>query len=202
MESAPTPASAPGRADLPPPSNGPTIALGPPGMHSHPVGAPRPPDPPRQLRCRSRPLTARALSSSPLRAADPARLPHLALGPRARVLLRHRCPSVPALPSRAGRAAVRLSWRGSSSGCAAERRARGQLLPPGAAPPPSARPASRTAAGSPAPRAQRPRPRLGGPHGAKGPGCVRSPLSGSLTPAPSPPCHTCTCCGPASSGLR
>lgn len=129
MERAPTPAGAPGRADLPPPSNGPTIALGPPGMHSHPVGAPRPPDPPRQLRCRSRPLTARALSSSPLRAADPARLPHLALGPRARVLLRHRCPSVPALPSRAGRAAVRLSWRGSSSGCAAERRARGRAPP-------------------------------------------------------------------------
>lgn len=140
----------------------PAIASGAPRMHSHPGGAPRPPDPPRQLRYRSRPLTARARSRSPLRAADPARLPHLAPGRSARVLLFRRCPSVPALPSRAGRAAVRVSWRGCSSGCAAERRARGQLLPPGAAPPPSARPASRTAAGSPAPRAQRPRPRLGG----------------------------------------
>lgn len=156
MERAPALAGAPGRADLLPPSNGPAIASGAPRMHSHPGGAPRPPDPPRHLRYRSRPLTARARSRSPLRAADPARLPHLAPGRSARVLLFRRCPSVPALPSRAGRAAVRVSWRGCSSGCAAERRARGQLLPPGAAPPPSARPASRTAAGSP--RAPSPAP--------------------------------------------
>lgn len=203
MERAPAPAGAPGRADLPPPSNGPATASGAPGMHNHPLGAPRPPDPPRQPRCGSRPLTARARSCSPLRAADPARLPHLAPGRCARVLPSLRRPSVPELRSRAGRAAVtRVSWRGCSRGCAVERRAREQLLPPGAAPPPSARPASRTAAGSPAPGAQSPRPRLRGPQGAKGPGCVRSPLSGSLAPAPSPPCHTCTCCGPASSRLR
>lgn len=108
----------------------------------------------------------------------------------ARVLLRRRCPSVPALPSRAGRAAVRVSWPGCSGGCAAERRARGQLLPPGAAPPPSACPASRAAAASPAPRAQRPRPRLGGRTGLKGPDvCGRLSPARSRPPPPHPATH-------------
>lgn len=126
--------------------------------------------------------------------------PALGSGRSARVLLRRRCPSVPALPSRAGRAAVRVSWPGSSSGCSAERRARGQLLPPGAAPPPSARPASRAAAGSPAPRAQRPRPRLGGRTGLKGPDvCGRLSPARSRPPPPHPVTHALAAARPPAS---
>jgi hypothetical protein len=208
-ERAPAPAGAPGLADRPPPSNDPGDRFGALLMPSHPVRAPRPRDRSRGAEDTpwQRVPKPRARSRSPLRASVSARLAHLAPGSGARVLLRGGCLSVPALASSAGRAAVRVSWRGCAGGCGVERwrRARGQLLPPGAAPPPSLRPASRAAAVSPEPRARCPRRRLGGRTGLKGPDvCGRlSSLAPACSPAaPSPPCHTCTCCVPASSRLR
>lgn len=146
-------------------------------------------------------------SHSPLRAARPARLPHLAPGRGPRVLLRRRCgPSVPARRSSAGRRAVRDSWPGCARG----------VEPSGCGGRAAAPPSPRRASALPAPRlprlrgcqprAPRPAPALPAPpargaHWAKGPGCLRLPLAGSrsLPYAPSPPCHTCTCCVPTSS---
>lgn len=156
MERAPAPAGAPGRADLPPPSNGPAVAPGLRGTHSHLLRAPRPPDPPRQPRCRSRPLTARARSCSPLRAADPARLPHLA--PAAALASFFAAAVRPSLRSRAALAALLSESRGPappaavqpSDGRAGSSSLPGPRLRPLHAPPP----APRLAAPRPAPSAR------------------------------------------------
>lgn len=174
-------------------------------MQSHPPGAPRPPtclgnqgagetatlaaDAPAQ---RAKPLTSiRRWTCTP---------PGLGAGQRSSVLPRHRRrPSVPVRPSSAGRAAVRVSWRGCAGG----------VEPSGgggrAAAPPSPRRASallapRLPRRGCQPRVPRPAPALPAPpvrgaHWAKGPGCLRSPLARArpFPCAPSPPCHTCTC---------
>lgn len=210
----PAHAGAPGRADLRPAGNSPGYRFPALATHSHPPGAPRPPDPPQQPRCgETATLTAGAgawraelLTAGRRRTSPP---PALGAGPRSSRPPRPPRSVSPGVPEQRGPRAVRVSWRGCARGCGTERRrrARGQLLPPRAAPPPSWRPASRAAAVSPAPRARRPlcpRHPLRGRTGLKGPDvCGRLSLAPAPAPAPSsPPCHTCTCCGSTASSAR
>lgn len=195
MERAPGPAGAPGRANLPPLSNGPAIASGAPGMHNHPFGAPRPPDPPRQPRCGSRPLTARTRSCSPLRAADPRTwLPAAALASSRAAAVR------PFLRSGAARAAP-LSEE-SRGGAAPEGvqpsggRAGSSSLPgPRLRPPHAPPPAPRLAAPRPEPRARA--HGSGGRKGLKGPDvCGRFSLARSRPPPLRPATHALAAAGP------
>lgn len=130
-------------------------------------------------------------SHSPLRAAGPARLLHLVPGrcPRVR-LRRRRGPSVPVRRGCAGRSAVRVSWLGCA-GCVEPSGSGGRA----AAPPSPLRASALLVPRLPRrgcqPCAPRPAPALPAPaargaHWAKGPGCLRSPLS-RARPSPAPP---------------
>lgn len=161
------PAGALGRAGCRPPSNSPRHRFPALATHGRPPGASRPRDPLRQRRCggardpqsrrRSPAREATHLCAPPYPPAS--RTWARGRGPCVLLRRRRRGPSVPVRPSSAGRAAVRVSWRGCAGGCGAEQRprARRQLRPPRSAPPPSWSPASRAAAVSPEPRAGRPR---------------------------------------------
>lgn len=166
-----------------------------------PLGAPRPPDPPRHKRGAGKIATlagdASARHAKPLTSArrPTCAPPALGAGPRSSrpssPPLRSVCPCAPKQRGpqgcqTRGRAAPAVWSRAAVAGAR-------QLLPPRAAPPPSRRPASRaSAAVSPAPRAPRPRHRLGVRTGLKGPdvcGCPSPAPAPSPTPPPRPATH-------------
>lgn len=205
-------AGALGRADCRPPSNSPRHRFPALATHSHPPGASRPRDPLRQRRyggdldpqsrCRSRAREATHLCAPPY--------PPPALGRRAAVPASSFAGVAAVRPSRcagAARAARLSESRGGaalagvepSSGSGRAGSSSHPALrprPPGVPPP-----APRLSAPSSAPGARAVRATARGAHWAKWPGCLRSPLPRvrPLPCAPSPPCHTCTCCGSTSS---
>lgn len=203
----PAPAGAPGRADRRPPSNSPRRRFPALAMQSQPPGAPRPPDPPRQPRCR-RDRDPRRRCPSPAREAT-----HLCAPPALRTSRTWRGAAVLASSS-AATDAVRRSLCSRAARAARLSESRGGAAPAGvgqsggSARAGNSSPRRASALLAPRlprrgcqPRAPRPAPALPAPpargaHWAKGPGCLRSPLPRArpLLGAPSPPCHTCTCC--------